>query len=99
MSQTTQRDYKATIILDSRGYDEPVETLIEKVTQNLTGLGANVTSSENLGRIDFIRVTNPNHTGDTYIKVEFSGEPSVPGSFHESVRLDRTIKRVVIESK
>lgn len=99
MSQTTQRDYKATIILDTRGYDEPVEKLIEKVTQTLTEIGANVTASENLGRLDFIRVTNPNHTGDTYLQVEFSGEPQVPGSFHERIRLDRTIKRVVIESK
>lgn len=99
MSQTKQRDYKATIILDTRGYEEPVETLIEKVSKTLSDLGANVSSTENLGRIDFVRVTNPKHTGDSYIKVEFSAEPGVPGSFHETVRLDRTIKRVVIESK
>lgn len=98
MSQTKQRDYKATIILDTRGYEEPVETLVEHVKTTLTDLGASVTSSEQLGRMEFIRVTDPDHTGDHYLQVTFSAEPDVPESIHERVRLDRTIKRVLIEA-
>jgi small subunit ribosomal protein S6 len=98
MSLKKIRNYNASIILDTRGYEEPVETLIEKLKGILTELGAEVTGTENIGRMDFIRVTNPKHTGDSYLEISFSGEPTLPASFHEKVRLDRTVKRLVIQA-
>ncbi|MCD8482757.1 MAG: 30S ribosomal protein S6 [Verrucomicrobia bacterium] len=99
MSQkATARKYRATIILDTRGYDQPVDVLIEKLSGIFTGLGASIETKENLGRRDFARTTDRNHTGDTYVEYALSAKPEVPAAFREKVRLDKTVKRVLIES-
>lgn len=98
MSQQNNRNYKLTIILDTRGYDAAVETLEEKVSGMISELGGEVASVENLGRQDFVRVTEKDHTGDTFIVVKASGSPSLPGDFQERIRLDKLIKRAMIQS-
>lgn len=92
------RQYKATIILDTRGYTSPVETLEESVSNYFRQAGGEVKKIENLGRKDFVRVTERGHTGDTYIAVELAGPAEVPAKFLELTRLDRKIKRSVITS-
>lgn len=98
MSLQKNRNYKATLILDSRGYDAPVETLEEKVTGLFKEVGGDVEAVENLGRQEFVRVTEKDHTGDTYLQVKVSGGPSMPADFQERIRLDKQIKRALIES-
>lgn len=98
MSVTKTRQYQITIILDTRGYEEPVETLLDKVSATLTELGAEVTEKQNLGRHEFVRVTDKDHPGDTYLLFKITGDASTPEAFQERVRLDRTVKRVMVES-
>ena len=98
MSQQTNRKYKVTIILDSRGYDSPVETIEETVSGIMQELGGTVDSLENLGRRDFSRITEKDHAGDTYLQVDVSGPASLPAAFQERVRLDRLIKRTMFMS-
>lgn len=98
MSLQTTRKYIATIILDSRGYDAPVETLEEKVSNLFKEVGGDVESVENLGRQDFVRITEKEHTGDSYLKVVVTGKPSMPADFQERIRLDKQVKRALIAS-
>ncbi len=86
------------MILDTRGYDAPVETLEEKVSTLLKELGGDVEGVENLGRRDFVRVTEKDHTGDTYLIIDVSGSPSLPGDLQERIRLDKQIKQAVVQS-
>lgn len=98
MSLQTTRKYIATIILDTRGYEAPVETLQETVTEMLKELGGEVESMENLGRHDFVRITEKEHTGDTYLQVTVSGPASLPGDLQERIRLDKLVKRAMVRS-
>lgn len=98
MSQATKRKYKITIILDTRGYESPVETLEEKVSGLLSELGGEVESLENLGRREFARMPDIRHSGDTYLTAVVSGAASMPASFQERIRLDPLIKRALFES-
>lgn len=86
------------MILDTRGYEAPVETLEEKVSVLLKELGGDVEAVENLGRQDFVRVTEKDHTGDTYLIIDISGPPSLPGDLQERIRLDKQIKQAVVQS-
>jgi small subunit ribosomal protein S6 len=92
------RKYDATIILDTRNYAEAVESLNEKVTQLFDQAGATVEKIENLGRKDFVRVTDLKHVGDTYLQVRISGTPASVNAFQESIRLEKQIKRALIRS-
>ena len=58
MSTTTKRNYRATFILDNRGKEDSAEQIIDGVKQDITALGGEVGVVENLGRKDFIRVTD-----------------------------------------
>lgn len=98
MNAPALKPYKATIILDTRGYDQPVETLSDKVREGFTAAGAQVGELENLGRMDFVRVTDRNHPGDTYLTLTFEGGPEVPAQIQEQFRLDRNVKRILVET-
>ena len=43
------KKYIATFVLDTRGYDQPVETLIEKLKGVIEAVGGKVESAENKG--------------------------------------------------
>lgn len=98
MSVLSQRNYLATVILDTRGYEEPVEKLIDHLRNVFTHAGAEISSVENLGRRDFVRVTDKKHPGDTYIRIAFAGAATVPDAIRERTRLDRHVERLMIES-
>jgi len=97
MSTTTSTSYEATVIFNTRGYEEPVETLFDKIVGILNELGAETGEVDNLGRRDFAYVTNRHHTGDHYIRVPFKGDTEVPARLQERIRLDKTVKRVLVE--
>lgn len=99
MSVKTHRQYLATVILDTRGYDQPVESIQSFLTETLLKLGAEVSASRNLGRQDFVRVTERHHTGDSYLEIEFAGPSSAPNALHERTRLDKRIKRILIQNR
>lgn len=96
MSLTVSKQYRATVIFDTRGYDEPVDTLVEKVTELLTGLGAEIAKVDNLGHRDFVSGSTNRHAGDIYVTYDFDGDASVPAAIIEKTRLDKTVKRLQV---
>ena len=54
----TKRNYRATFILDNRGKEDSVEQIIEGVKKEIAAVQGDVTAVENLGRKDFVRVTD-----------------------------------------
>ena len=98
MSLQKKRNYKLTVILDTRGYEAPVETIETMLADTLKELGGEVTALENIGRHDFVRITEKGHTGDTYLIVSASGDATLPGASQERVRLDKKVKRVMVQT-
>ena len=98
MSLTKNNNYRVTFILDTRGYDQPVESLIEKLTKVLNDLGAKIEKVENFGRRDFIRVTDRKHTGDTYVRYNVASAKTLPAALRERLRLDRQVYRLFVET-
>ncbi|GEM_PF-188898 len=95
--ENTLDAYNAIFILDTRDYDKPVESLVEHITTVLSELGATVSDVKNHGRIEFIRVTDRNHPGDTYLEFDFEGPRGISQRLQERLRLDNTVKRVHVE--
>lgn len=96
--EATIKPYKATFVLDTRGYDQPVDNLIDTIKNVVTSTGAQVDSASNLGRRDFARVTDRRHTGDYYAEISFRGQPGVAKAIQEGFRLEKKVKRIVIEN-
>lgn len=93
-----QNNYRATVILDLRGYAEPVETVIEKLKDTVKAVEGKVGEIKNLGTKDFVRVTDRKNPNGTYVQFEFSAPATAPLAFRQKLRLDKTIKRILIQS-
>jgi small subunit ribosomal protein S6 len=95
---TTNNNYRATFILDLRGVTDSLETVIARLKGTLATVGANVTREESLGQKEFVRVTDRKNPSGVYIQIYFDGPASVPAAFREKLRLDRTVKRLLVQS-
>lgn len=98
MTQTQAlNNYRSTFILDTRGYEEPMESLIEKIKTTLTQLGCEIEQTNDLGVKEFARVTDPRFPRTNYIQYQFKATPEAPQAIREKFKLDRTVYRIFIE--
>lgn len=69
---------------------------MNKVSDLLKELGAEVTKVDNIGRRDFVSGAVKKHAGDIFVLYDFSGGPDLPALLEEKTRLDKTIKRLQV---
>ena len=92
------KKYNATFILDTRGYVESVDTLMEKLKSVIESVGGKVAEVKNLGQKEFARVTDRKFPSGIYVSVDFEGASELPSLINEKLRLDRTVNRKIILS-
>ena len=97
MSQTN-RNYKATFILDNRGKEDSVDQIIDTVKKEITAVQGEVTAVENLGRREFVRKTDDKFPAASYVQIKFSGPASAPAALKERLRLKHAIYRTLVEN-
>lgn len=94
----TKRNYRATFILDNRGKEESIDQLIDGVKGEIAAVEGEVTAVENLGKRDFVRVTDRKFTGATYVQVAFSAPAQAPAHLKERLRLNQSVYRTFVQS-
>jgi len=94
----TKRSYRATFILDNRGKEDSIDQIIDGVKQEIAAVHGEVTGVENLGRREFIRVTDRKMTGGTYVQVAFSAPATGPAALRERLRLNGNVYRTFVQS-
>ncbi len=93
-----KRNYRATFILDNRGKEDSVDQLIDGVKAVIAEARGEVTQVENLGRRDFIRVTNPKFTAANYVQIDFTAPPSGPADLKNRLKLNNSVYRTFIQT-
>ena len=94
----TKRNYRATFILDNRGKEESVDQIIDGVKKEITAVNGEVSGVENIGKKDFVRVTDKKLTGATYVHVSFSAPAEAPAQLIERLRLNNSVYRTFVQS-
>ena len=94
----TLRKYRATFILDNRGTEDTAETIIETVKKEIAAVQGEVTAVDNLGKKDFVRVTDRKFTSATYVQISFSAPGPAPAQLKERLHLHQNVYRTFIES-
>ena len=94
----TKRNYRATFILDNRGKEESVDQILDGVKKVIVDLQGDVTAVENIGKKDFVRVTDTKLTGATYVHVNFAAPAAAPAELIERLRLNSSVYRTFIQS-
>ena len=93
----TKRNYRATFILDNSGRDDTIEQIIEGVTKDIVAVQGEVSSVENIGKKDFVRVTDKKLTAATYVHVNFSAPAAGPAQLKERLRLNHNVYRTFVQ--
>lgn len=90
------RKYKVCFILDLGNYQNPVETLIEKLTSTIEAIGGSVQKVKNLGQKEYARITDRKCPRGVYIEIDFEGPAESPAKLKEKLKLEKTINRIFI---
>ena len=94
----TKRNYRATFILDNRGKEDSIEQIIEGVKKDIAAVQGEVTAVDNIGKKDFVRVTDRRFTGAAYVHVNFSAPADGPAQLKERLRLNHNVYRTFVQS-
>lgn len=97
MSQAN-RKYKATFVLDTRGREESLDQLVDKVKADITAAHGQVLAVESLGQRDFARLSDGHLAAAPYVQVEFSAPVDGPRHLRERLRLNPVVHRVMVQS-
>jgi small subunit ribosomal protein S6 len=98
MMNPTKRNYRATFILDNRGKEESVDQIVEGVKKEIAAVQGDVQAVENLGKKDFVRVTDRKFTAGTYVQITFAAPPEGPLQLKERLRLNPNVYRTLVAS-
>lgn len=93
-----KRNYRATFILDNRGNADSIDQIIDGVKKEIVAVQGEVTAVENIGKKDFVRVTDKKLTGATYVHVNFSAPSEGPSQLKERLRLNHSVYRTFVQS-
>ena len=93
------KKYQTTFILDTRGYNEPVETLVEKLKGVIESAGCKIESAENLGQKTFARATDRNFPAGIYVKFAYEGPSNSASVIREKLKLDKTVNRFMVVAR
>lgn len=94
----TKRNYRASFILDNRGKEDSIEQIIDGVKNEIAAIQGEVTAVENLGKKDFVRVTDRKMTSGAYVQVAFSAPAQAPAQLKERLRLNGSVYRTFVQS-
>ena len=94
----TKRTYKTTIILDTRDQEKTVPDLIEAVKEKLATIDATVSNEKDLGRREFVRVTDRNFTAGHYYELTIEAPESFADDVQAKFRLDKIVYRIIVQS-
>jgi small subunit ribosomal protein S6 len=96
--KATKRNYRASFILDNRGKEDSIDQIVDGVKNEITALQGEVTGVENLGKKDFVRVTDRKFTSGAYVQVAFSAPADAPAQLRERLRLNNSVYRTFVQS-
>ena len=96
--KATKRNYRASFILDNRGKEDSIDQILEGVKKEITAIEGEVTAVENLGKKDFVRVTDRKFTSGAYVQVAFSAPAEAPAQLKERLRLNGSVYRTFVQS-
>ena len=94
----TNRNYRASFILDNRGKEETVDQIVEGVKKVIADVKGEVTAVDNIGKKDFARVTDKKLTGAHYVHINFTAPADAPANLREKLRLNGSVYRTSSQS-
>ncbi len=81
--------------MDTAGKEEGLKDTIDKISAEITSLGAKVETVQKMDKKSFSRVANKRHTAGFYVNIIFEGQPAMLDQLKHRFALDETVFRVL----
>lgn len=98
MTAATKRTYNLTFILDLRGHEEPVETVVDNLKEIVGQLDGESIELESKGVKEFAQIPDKRFTSGYFLRGSVVAPPEFHQRLNEKLRLDRRIHRIFVES-
>jgi len=85
-----KRKYEGLIVLDTQGKDEAVDSIVNKVGQEIEAEGAKLSEVDQLGKRDF-PFAPKGVTGGFFVNYHFEAEPDVIKKIDERLKLNTVV--------
>jgi ribosomal protein S6 len=69
--------YEGLFILDTSGKEETIKETIDKISSEMTALGAKIETVQKMDKKTFSRVSDKKHTAGFYVNVIFEGQAAL----------------------
>ncbi len=98
MTQIKDRKYLATFVLDSREITDSVDSVVSQITEVVEKAEGEVQKVENKGTQQFARTPDKGLSAGVYLQMEFVSGAKGPEKIKESLRLEKVVNRILIQS-
>lgn len=85
------------MVLDTRNYQDSLESLIDKLKDAFVALGCQLSDTIHIGQKIFERITDKKFQAGVYVRILFEAGSSIPKMINDRFALDKTINRIMIE--
>ncbi len=99
MSATTNKNYKATFILDLRESDDDSQKVLADLSEIISAIGGETTDSEDCGVREFSRAADRRFTQGHYLELYIDGPSTLPAELNSKLHLDKRINRIFVEAR
>jgi ribosomal protein S6 len=89
------KKYEGLFILNLAGREEGVKDALDKISNDITGLGGKIETVQKMERKAFARVADNRHTSGFYANVIFDAMPEVIAQLQKKFALNEEIFRVL----
>ncbi len=84
------RNYEALIVLDTKGKEETVDSLVSAISKDMEKSGLKLEQIDNLGKRKF--PFNPRHVeAGHFVKIQFTGEAPALDALRSKLRLNENV--------
>jgi ribosomal protein S6 len=87
--------YEGLFILETTAKEEGIKDIIDKISSEITSLGAKVETVQKMDKRAYSRVANKKHSSGFYVNVIFESEPSVLDQLKHRFAMNEEVFRVL----
>ncbi len=87
--------YEGLFILDTAGKEEGIKDTIDKISADMTSLGAKIETVQKMDKHNFMRVANKKHSAGFYVNIIFESEPALLDQLKRRFAMNQEVFRVL----
>ena len=87
--------YEGLFILETAGKEEGIKDSIDKISAEITSLGAKVETVQKMEKRSFSRVANKKHSAGFYVNIIFESSPAILDQLKHRFAMNSEIFRVL----